>query len=708
MDLKTCIRPPGKAASCERTRFRAPDQGVAGFLAAAAILAATLAAIIPAASLAGTFSDSFLAEMEKAGGDRMITGLIALSEQLDAKALEAEMDDLGIRTRWRRHEYLVRAARELAGATQPAVIEAIGKDAIGRTAAVRPYWIANMLAVEAEVGVFEALAHRGDVEMIYSDSDIQLREGWEEPAGHHPSRGLTKTGRSLQNNLVAVNVEAAWEKGYTGAGRLVCSFDTGVHGSHPAYASRWRGHSPDAEWHHAWMDPYTNSDFPFDAGTHGTHTLGIMVGHPPGEEPIGVAYEAEWIAAGALIGWSVEKILLAYEWALDPDGNPSTIWDVPDVINNSWGMSADCDPTFWNAIDLVEAAGIVNTIAVDNSGPGFASVNSPESRAESPYVNFGVGNLNPHQAGYPIHPASGRGPSPCDSTSIKPELTAPGTQIYSTLPSGYGYRTGTSMACPHVSGAVAILRQVNPSLTVVQIKSVLMNTAVDLGDPGPDNTYGWGLLDVGAAVDMVLDLYPPSPSPRNLEAALLDGGVVLSWDPPLDPPHGNPVVLYRLHRAEGDGYYPQDPIATVPAGSTQHHDVDRPAGSYRYLVIAGYASGTESEPSNEVVMDTPDAASVDSGYASGRDFHIRANPNPFTRHTEISLCGRHAGVTGVSIFDLSGRMVCDLPLDPCESTGRVMWDGHDGRGRPLPAGIYYARLNGSRSGRGTERIVLVR
>jgi len=659
-------------------------------------------------SLAGTYSDSFLSEMNKAAANQTLTGLVALSEQLDAKALEAEMDALGIHTRWRRHEYVVRAARELAGTTQPAVIAAIGKNRTGRTVSVRSYWIANMLAVEAEAGVFEALTHRGDVEMIYSDSDMQLREGWEEPAGDYPSTSLAKSGRTLQSNLIAINVEGAWEKGYTGAGRLVCSFDTGVHGTHPAYATRWRGHSPDAEWHYAWFDPYTQSEFPFDAGEHGTHTLGIMVAHPPGEEPIGVAYEADWIAAGALIGWSVEKILMAYEWALDPDGNPSTIRDVPDVISNSWGMSADCDPTFWNAIDLVEAAGIVNTIAVDNSGPGFASVNSPESRAGNPYVNFGVGNLNPHQAGYPIHPASGRGPSPCDSTSIKPELTAPGTQIYSTLPSGYGYRTGTSMACPHVSGTVAILRQVNPSLTVDQIKSVLMNTAVDLGDPGPDNTYGWGLLDVGAAVEMVLELYPPSPSPRNLEAVLLDGGVELSWDPPLNPPHGNPVVEYRLYRALEDGHYPLAPFATVPAGSARHHDAERPAGSHRYLVTAGYTSGAESEPSNEVMIDTPDAASVDSETAAGRGLRMRVHPNPFTSQTEISLRAGDAGADAVSIFDLSGRMVRKLKLERFGPEGRVTWDGHDGTGRPLPAGIYFARPNGGREGRNTARITLVR
>jgi hypothetical protein len=75
--------------------------------------------------------------------------------------------------------------------------------------------------------------------------------------------------------------------------------------------------------------------------------------------------------------YTIEHALECYEWVVDPDGDPGTISDVPDVVNNSWDTSGDCDTTYWNAIDVAEAAGIVNTISVDNSGPGPYSVNSP-------------------------------------------------------------------------------------------------------------------------------------------------------------------------------------------------------------------------------------------------------------------------------------------------------------------------------------------
>ncbi len=270
------------------------------------------------------------------------------------------------------------------------------------------------------------------------------------------------------------------------------------------------------------------------------------------------------------------------------------------MINNSWGTSGNCDQTYWNAIDVAEAAGIVNTIAVDNTGPSPMSVNSPESRAASPTVNWGVGNVNPHLPGYPIANSSGRGPSPCDSLSIKPEVTAPGTQILSTLPNNsYGTLTGTSMACPHTSGAVAILRQVNPDLTVEEVKTALMATAVDKGTQGEDNDYGWGIIDIGAAVAYVEASLPLLP-PTDLTEGISGQTVSLAWAPPAKIYAANPIQAYRVYRAPAGGQFPITPIAEIPQAerTLQYDDANLPYGDYRYVVTAVYALG-ESGPSNE-------------------------------------------------------------------------------------------------------------
>ncbi len=574
---------------------------VAAFAAVFAVLGVAVA-LAPAR--AGSFDQEFANRASAASAEEFVSGLVMIQEQVDLPLVEREMRNLGLHSRWRRHEFIVRRAQNLSKNSQRPIVREL--EAWKRQGLVRDFqtfWVTNMIAVEAVPSVFDRLVARPDVGVVYANSEVTLREGWEEPPvrTEGDGEGEVEGLRVLPDNLICVNVQPAWDLGYDGTGTLVATFDSGADGNHPAFASRWRGAQPGVEWWEAWKDPYTNSQFPFDSGTHGTHVLGILTADPPVGNPIGVAPGALWISAGILIQWNVQKVIECYEWAIDPDGDPTTIDDVPDVINNSWGTSANCDQTFWNAIDLVEAAGIVNVISVDNSGPGYASVNSPESRALNPTVNFGVGNVDPHQPEYPIAYSSGRGPSPCDYTSIKPEVTAPGTVIYSTLPNnGYGNKSGTSMASPHVSGAVAILRQVNPDISVDEVKTALMATAFDRGVTGEDNDYGWGIIDIGAAVEYVRNSIPMYP-PRNLSAAVATDSVSLSWQPPVAINPGNPLVAYRIYRAAEDDSFPLEPIAEVgPLDPTpDYRDTGLSNGAYRYVVTSRFQQG-ESGPSNEV------------------------------------------------------------------------------------------------------------
>ena len=103
-----------------------------------------------------------------------------------------------------------------------------------------------------------------------------------------------------------------------------------------------------------------------------------------------------------------------------------------------------------------------------------------------------------------IWTGSSRGPSDCDRVSIKPEVVAPGYQVKTTYPnSSYVLANGTSFAAPHVAGAVALLRQYNPNAPVDSIKSALMRSAVDRGTIGEDNTFGWGVIDIPAAMRLL-------------------------------------------------------------------------------------------------------------------------------------------------------------------------------------------------------------
>lgn len=506
----------------------------------------------------GELEDTLQQVLQKTAPDETVPVLVKMSQQLDVEALKAEMDAARIYSRRDRHQIVVEAAQSLAQQTQPQILDQLNRlQQTGQVTAYHAFWISNMIYVQAKPSAIQELAQRADVGIIYMNRRAELRTG--SPGNVINKRKPVGSLRDLRDGLVVINAPQVWEMGYTGQNRLVCTFDGGCDGNHEAFTDRWRGNRPEVQWWEAWRDPYGDSQFPYEAAntvSHGTHVMGILTGNPPDADPIGVAYEAEWIAAGVQLGqqYNANLIIDCYEWAADPDGDPTTIDDVPDVINNSWGTSEDCADTFWEAIDVVEAAGIVNIIAVDNAGPSPGSVNSPESRAETPTKNFAVGNVNPHNPELPIASNSGRGPSPCDGTSIKPEVTAPGQQIYSCLTGNrYGTKSGASMAAPHVSGVVALLRQVNPDLTPDQIKEILMTTAYDRGDAGEDNTYGWGVIDAQAAVNYVLAYF-----------ASIHGQVVDS-----ETTEGIPQAQIevagsnQLEFADNEGYY----SLSLPAGN---------------------------------------------------------------------------------------------------------------------------------------------
>ena len=117
-----------------------------------------------------------------------------------------------------------------------------------------------------------------------------------------------------------------------------------------------------------------------------------------------------------------------------------------------------------------------------------------------------VGNLNNANSTIYFQSSSG----PVDDGRIKPEIVAGGTSIISTLPNNaYGTMTGTSMAAPTVTGTLALLYQryrqlhggADPSAAL--IKAVACNGANDLGNPGPDFIYGFGMLNARAAVEAI-------------------------------------------------------------------------------------------------------------------------------------------------------------------------------------------------------------
>jgi len=306
--------------------------------------------------------------------------------------------------------------------------------------------------------------------------------------------------------LEQIGVPAVWAEGITGKGVIVANVDTGVNGDDDTMEDSWRGlyAGSDASWY----APVALTVFPEDDGSdvgHGTAVMGILAG---GEETFGVAFEATWIA-GDLFEQNegfVSTAIKIFEWLTDPDGDPSTTTDVPDVVNNSWGIDTNrddqghlqCDSIFDEAIDAMEAAG---SIVINTAGnEGEDGVTAPASRAESEVNAFAVGAVDDQNE---ILDFSGRGPSACGgSFSTKPEIVAPGFLMTSRsrFNATIGTFTGTSFSTPLIAGVASLMRAKDPTITPEEAKTILIETAVDLGPGGDDNTFGHGLVDADVAL----------------------------------------------------------------------------------------------------------------------------------------------------------------------------------------------------------------
>ena len=456
----------------------------------------------------------------------------------------------------------------------------------------RRYWIANVVYVSGSPGALSELGSRPDVELTFENTPIALIE----PVAVEDAAASTS---GAESGVRIVKTSEVWKIGLNGTGSLVCNFDTGVFGNHPALIAKYRGNNGGMA-SECWFDPYTNTIYPIDNNGHGTHTMGTMIGSS-GNDTIGVAPGAQWIAAGVVdrgggIQRTIADILLAFEWAADPDGDPSTIDDVPDVVNNSWGIPlgyfSACDRTFWDAVDNLEAAGIVCLFAAGNEGPYPSTIRTPADRITTDYNCFSVGAINPGDPLLNVAAFSSRGPSGCDGVTIKPEVTAPGVGIRSaSRTGGYVSMSGTSMATPHVSGAVAILRQFNPSATPAQIKEALMFSARDLGTQGEDNDYGWGIIDIRKALYFMpppVGIFPVVVSVNISGNGIVDPGEAFGVD----------LILENLGRPASDinvnliSLHPDVQVLTggINVGFFDHIDTIT-VGSWNVSVGQGFVTG---------------------------------------------------------------------------------------------------------------------
>ena len=363
----------------------------------------------------------------------------------------------------------------------------------GEVRRYRRFWIINAIAVEGTQQVFQALERHPAVAAIRPNITVTL------PRPIPSSRIVIQ--QAFTWGLQKIRVPEAWQTFQVqGEGVVVGVIDTGIDPNHPDLRGKLRPQN-------GWFDAVNGQPTPYDDQGHGTHVSGTIAGGNASGVHIGVAPKATLIAAKAFDASGIgtfEWIIASMQWVMDPDGDPNTD-DGADVVNNSWGGSSDSPtmiPEYRDIINAWIAARIFPAFAIGNEGPDPRTTGSP---GDYPMA-FGVGatDINDRIADF-----SSRGPVFWEGIGdiIKPDVSAPGVDIYSSVPGG-GYESwmGTSMACPHVAGTVALMlslaiknRRID-EIDVNFLKRALEETAVDLGAPGKDNDYGSGRIDAFEAL----------------------------------------------------------------------------------------------------------------------------------------------------------------------------------------------------------------
>jgi serine protease AprX len=446
--------------------------------------------------------------------------LIVLAEQADLNAVARVGGSLCTLTREARLRYVYDTLREAALRAQIPVRAELDAAGVG----YRAFYIVNMLAVKGDRALVARLAALPDVARIAANPHVRLVLPGLRSSG---VRALVPQG--IEWNVAHINADDVWALGYTGESVVVAGQDTGYDWDHPALIHQYRGYNGtapihDYNWHDA-IHTNTHGDNvcgvdslePCDDGSHGTHTMGIIVGGDGAGNQIGVAPGARWIGCRNMDnGWGTpatyaecfEFFLAPYPIGGDPftDGDPGR---APHVINNSWTCPPreGCDwDTLQTVVENVRAAGIVVVASAGNSGPACGTVQDPPAIYDA---TFSVGASDRSDA---VASFSSRGPVRVDGSGrLKPDVAAPGVSVRSSVPGGgYALKGGTSMAAPHVAGTMALLWSAAPHLVgdVDVTEWIIGQTArprIDAscgGDPDgrPNNVYGWGIVDALAVV----------------------------------------------------------------------------------------------------------------------------------------------------------------------------------------------------------------
>ncbi|HET8648374.1 MAG TPA: S8 family serine peptidase, partial [Vicinamibacteria bacterium] len=323
--------------------------------------------------------------------------LVFLAEQADLRGADLLV------TKEARGRFVFERLRATASATQGPLLDLLQARGVEH----QPFWVANMVKVTGDLGLVEELALRDDVAHVYANPVVHLQE----PVVEEPEE---RAPEAIEPGVLKIRAPEVWATGYRGDNVVVAGQDTGYDWDHPALIGKYRGWNGSAADHnYNWHDAIhgcgpnssppcggscgLNSLVPCDDQSHGTHTMGTMVGDDGGSNQVGVAPDARWIGCRNMDrgDGSPATYSECFQWFIAPTNlagqNPDPT-KAPHVINNSWGCPASegcTDPNVLKAVvDNTRAAGIMVVASAGNSGSACSTVQDPPAMYDA---SFSVG-----------------------------------------------------------------------------------------------------------------------------------------------------------------------------------------------------------------------------------------------------------------------------------------------------------------------------
>lgn len=366
----------------------------------------------------------------------------------------------------------------------------------------------------------------------------------------------------LQYGLINIHAPQGWDMATGSAAVTIAIVDSGVDLGHADLAAKIV----------PGYDFVNNDSIPQDDNGHGTHVAGIAAASSNnGVGVAGVSWGARIMPVKVLDSngnGSFANVAAGISWATDNGAQ---------VINLSVGGGSP-STVLQDAVNYAYGKGVVLVAAAGNTGSGFVLY---PARYPNVIAVGAVDNAN-NRAGF-----SNFGP--------ELDLVAPGSLIYSTVIGGYGYKSGTSMAAPYVSGLAAILRGYPGGYSPAGIAFAMESSALDLGIPGVDNLYGYGLIQMDRAIQLVYT--PPTSTPT------------LTFTPTLTPAPTKTFILPVPGNQSSSPFTGSDstliPIPTTSQIPTTI--VARTETATQTLLPPDITQGQETETSEMYALSTPQA-----------------------------------------------------------------------------------------------------